>query len=127
MQPRKETRNSAEIHLTARPSLLRSASSSMLPCMYLPPRICVRNITVIPNTIVNGLARASRPCHPLPQTLIVGARLAPTASLLTMKSEPVKNVLTAAPTMNGPRQPLISRKALNVFLPSRLPSFVWNS
>ena len=77
--------------------------------------------------MVKGLASASSPCHSLPQTLIVGARLSPTAALLTMKSEPVKKVLTAAHTMNGPRQPLIRRKVLNVFLPSRLPSFVWNS
>ena len=97
-------------------------SSSILLIIYKAPRHTARNITISPNSTLNGLVTASSPCQLFAQRLITGAPKSATAFLFTINSEPVKKVPTAVPINKGARQPLMVRKVRKAFLPRRLPA-----
>jgi hypothetical protein len=81
----------------------------MLLIRYNAPRHTDKNITISPNSTLNGLATASSPCQLFAQRLMVGAAMSLTAFLSMMNSEPVKKVPTAVPINRGARQPLSKR------------------
>jgi len=73
---------------------------------------CVRarKNTANPNIQLRRFNKASSPCHSLPHELITGWNVEVIFPLLTIKSDPVKNVAIAAPISIVPNKPFINKK-----------------
>ena len=91
------------------------------------PNTRAKKNTASPKTRFHGSSNASRPFDALAQRLMTGCDIWKILSRSTTKLLPVKNVATAPPKSNGPKMPLMTKKAWNVRVPRRLPNLFWNS